>query len=89
MQQLLEAEAHKALGVVAVTVSDATCSSTGAAKPMIALNGPSRTYEEERAMAADEDDDGRYNLGRFDDDPDEELEPVRIRVGFARRPRRH
>ncbi len=89
VQQLLEAEARKALGVVAVAVSDAAATSTVLGRPLIALNGPARTYEEERAMATDEDDDGRYNLGRFDDDPDEEPEPVRIRVGFARRPRRH
>ena len=88
VQQLLETEARKALGVMAPVVSDATATSAVFAKPLIALNGPARTYEDERAMAADEDDDGRYDLGRFDDH-DEEPEPVRIRVGFARRPRRH
>ena len=89
VQQLLEAEARKALGVVAVAVSDATCSSTGTGKPLIALNGSSRAYEEERAMAAPDEDDGHYDLGCFDDDQDDEPEPARIRVGFARRPRRH
>lgn len=88
VQQLLEVEARKALGVVAGAVSGATATSTVLGKPLIALNGSSRTYEEERAMAADEDHDGRYDLGYFDDQ-DDEPEPVRIRVGFARRPRRH
>jgi len=90
VQQLLEAEARNALGVMAVAVSDSMWPSTGtvSGKPLIALNGPARTYEEERAMAADEDDDGHYDLGRFDAQ-DDEPEPVRIRVGFARRPRRH
>ncbi|MDH2091672.1 hypothetical protein N5K21_23350 [Rhizobium pusense] len=90
VQQLLEAEARKALGVMAVAVSDATCPSTGtvSGKPLIALNGPSRAYEEEQAMAARDEDDGHNDLGCFDDQ-DDEPEPVRIRVGFARRPRRH
>jgi len=84
VQQLLEAEARKALGVVV----DAAATSTVFGKPLIALNGPARTYEEERTMAARDEDDGHYDLGRFDDQ-DDEPEPARIRVGFARRPRRH
>lgn len=88
VQQLLEAEARKALSVMAVVVSGATCPSTGARKSLIALNGPSRAYEEELAMIAQDEDDGHYDLGCFDD-PSDEPEPVRIRVGFARRPRRH
>ncbi|SDK03276.1 hypothetical protein SAMN05428983_3693 [Agrobacterium fabrum] len=88
VQQLLEAEARKALGVVAMANSDTAPAAAIIANPLIALNGSSRAYEEEHAMAADEDDDGHYDLGRFDDQ-DDEPEPVRIRVGFARRPRRH
>lgn len=88
VQQLLEAEARKALGVVAITISDTAPAAAIVANPLIALNGPARTYEEERAMAADEEDDGHDDLGCFDDQ-DEEPEPARIRVGFARRPRRH
>ncbi len=88
VQQLLETEAREALGVMAPVVSGATATSAVFAKPLIALNGPARTYEEERAMAADEEDDGHDDLGCFDDQ-DDEPEPVRIRVGFARRPRRH
>ncbi|MDI7864594.1 hypothetical protein MRS76_21905 [Rhizobiaceae bacterium n13] len=89
VQQLLEAEARKALGVVVAVVADAVPALSVPGKPLIALNGPARTYEEERAMAADEEDDGRYDLGCLGDDQDDEPEPVRIRVGFARRPRRH
>lgn len=88
VQQLLEAEARKALGVVAMANSDTAPAAAIVANPLIALNGPARTYEEERAMVADEEDDGHDHLGCFDDQ-DDEPEPVRIRVGFARRPRRH
>lgn len=87
VQQLLEAEARKALGVMMVA-SDADSTLTVSGKPLIALNGSSRAYEEEKAMAAPDEDDGHYDLGCFDDQ-DDEPEPVRIRVGFARRPRRH
>ncbi|MBB4143117.1 hypothetical protein [Rhizobium rhizoryzae] len=89
VQQLLEAEARKALGVVAPVVSDAAATSTVLGKPLIALNGSSRAYEEEQAMAAQDEDNGHDHLGCFDEDHDDEPEPVRIRVGFARRPRRH
>ncbi|WP_107341379.1 hypothetical protein [Agrobacterium pusense] len=88
VQQLLEAEARKALGVVAMAISDTAPAAAIVANPLIALNGSARTYEEERAMAAPDEDDGHYDLGCFDDQ-DGEPEPVRIRVGFARRPRRH
>jgi hypothetical protein len=89
VQQLLEAEARKALGVVAMAKPDTAPTAAIVANPLIALNGPARTYEEERAMAADEEDEGHDDLGCFDDDQDDEPEPARIRVGFARRPRRH
>lgn len=82
VQQLLEAEARKALGVMATAASDAMHASTMPGKPLIALNGPARSYEEEQAMAARDDD-------CFDENQDDEPEPVRIRIGFARRPRRH
>ncbi len=85
VQQLLEVEARKALGVV----PDVASVSAVFGKPPIALNGPARSYEEELAMASREDGDGHYDLGCFDEDQDDEPEPVRIRVGFARRPRRH
>ncbi|OWV84943.1 hypothetical protein [Rhizobium sp. R693] len=88
VQQLLEAEARKALGVMMVA-SDADSTLTVPGKPLIALNGSSRAYEEEKAMASQDEDDGHYDLGCFDEDQDDEPEPVRIRVGFARRPRGH
>lgn len=88
VQQLLEAEARKALGVVAMAISHTAPAAAIVANPLIALNGPARTYEEERAMAAPDEDDGHGDLGCFDDQ-DEEPEPARIRVGFARRPSRH
>lgn len=88
VQQLLEAEARKALGVLATFASDATSPSTGTAKPLITLNGPACSYEEEQAALSQDDDNCHDDLGCFDEDQDEP-EPVRIRVGFARRPRRH
>ncbi|KVK43419.1 hypothetical protein L905_26705 [Agrobacterium sp. TS43] len=87
VQQLLEAEASKALGVMMVA-SAAAATSAVSGKPLIALNGPARSYEEEQAMTAPDEDDGHYDLGCYDDQ-DDEPEPARIRVGFARRPRRH
>lgn len=89
VQQLLEAEASKALGIMAAVAPDVGSPSIMPGKPLIALNGSSRAYEEEQAMAAPDEDDGHYDLGCFDDDQDEEPEPARIRVGFARRPPRH
>ncbi|WP_414815582.1 hypothetical protein [Rhizobium sp. IY2] len=89
VQQLLEAEARKALGVVEAVVSNAAPASAMPGKPLIALNGPARGYEEEQAIAARDEDDSDYDLGCFDEDQDDEPEPVRIRIGFARRPRRH
>lgn len=89
VQQLLETEARKALGLVAITISDTAPAAAIVANPLIALNGPARTYEEERAMAAQDEDNGYDHLGCFDNDQDEEPEPVRIRIGFARRARPH
>lgn len=89
VQQLLEAEARKALGVLEAVVPDPVPASMMPGKPLIALNGPACTYEEEQGMAARDEDDSDYDLGCFDEDQDDEPEPVRIRVGFARRPRRH
>ncbi|MCV9961940.1 hypothetical protein OIU34_08495 [Pararhizobium sp. BT-229] len=89
VQQLLEAEAQKALGVMAAVVANARQSSAMPGNPFIALNGPARAYEEERAIAARDKDDGECDLGCFDEDQDDEPEPVRIRVGFARRHRQH
>ncbi|RKF33333.1 hypothetical protein BCY90_26290 [Agrobacterium deltaense] len=88
VQQLLEAEASKALGV-AMVASDAAATSVVSGKPLIALNGPARSYEEEQAVVVQDEDDAHCDLACFDDDQDDEPEAVRIRVGFARRPRGH
>ncbi len=89
VQQLLEAEARNALGVPEAAVSSMAPASTIADRPLIALNGPTRTYKEEQVMAAPHEDDDHYDLGCFGDDQDDEPEQVRIRVGFARRHRGH
>lgn len=89
VQQLLETEARKALGVPATVASEMGAALRMPGKPLIALNGPARSYEEEQAIAAQDEDDGRYDLGCFDEDEDDEPQPVRIRVGFARRPSKH
>ncbi|MGR9371106.1 hypothetical protein [Rhizobium leguminosarum] len=89
VQQLLEAEARKALGVLETVVSDAARSSTMPGKPLIALNGPARSYEEELKVLLQHADEGGYHLDGSDEDQDDEPEPVRIRVGFARRLCRH
>ncbi len=91
VQQLLEAEARKALGVLHAVMANVAPAWAISGKPLIALNGPARSYEEEQANAARDDDDSHYDhdLCCFEEDQEGEPEPVRIRVGFARRPRRH
>lgn len=89
VRQLLEAEARKALGVAAMIATDTATASIMSGKRLITLNGPARSYEEEQAIVAVDEDDRHDDLGCFDEDQDDEPEPVRIRVGFARRPRRH
>ncbi|WP_242220749.1 hypothetical protein [Shinella zoogloeoides] len=90
VQQLLEAEARKALGGMeqpvfapnTVVAPAPTCS-------QINLNGPSRTFEEDQAARSHDDDHGRDEPG-FDDGSDEdEPTPAFIRIGFARRPAKH
>jgi len=89
VQQLLEAEARKALGLRVTAASDAAAAFNMSDKPLITLNGPARSYEDEQAVMSQSEFDGPYDLDRFNEDQDDEPEPVRIRVGFARRPRRH
>ncbi len=89
VQQLLEAEARKALGVLHTLMAGPTPASAISGKPLIALNGPARSYAEEQVMAGPDEDDGHCDLRCFDEDQDDDPEPVRIRVGFARRPRQH
>lgn len=91
VQQRLEAEARKALGVAGVASATVSMSSAPgiADRPLIRLNGPDRSYEEEQALRLDAeaylpdlDDDG-------ESDVEPELPPTRIRVGFARCPGAH
>lgn len=88
VQQLLESEARKALGMM-TAASHAGADLNTSGKPLITLNGPARSYEDEQAVMSQSEFEGPYDLDRFDEDQDDEPEPVRIRVGFARRPRRH
>jgi hypothetical protein len=94
VQQLLEAEARKALGLDRVPVMDPLAMSsavTAALHPRINLNGPSRSYEEDLAARSCDDDlrDRLDDDGFRDADETEDDEPVPmfVRVGFARRPR--
>lgn len=93
VQELLEAEARKALGAKALgvmaTVASSTTAASNSGKSRLTLNGPPRSYEEELAIAAQDEDDGLEDLGCFEEDQDDEPQPVRIRVGFARRPHQH
>lgn len=97
VQQLLESEARKAIGVderLVDVLTDTEAAPIRPKRPQINLNGPSRTFEEEMAAQSfDEDldrdpcDDDRFDpVHTFEDD---EPRPVFIRVGYARRPAPH
>jgi len=91
VQQLLEAEARKALGGkerIAICASEAVIASAPACS-RINLNGPSRTYEEDQAARSCDDDHDREERGFDDGSDDDEPTPAFIRIGFARRPARH
>lgn len=95
VQQLLETEARKALGLDKVPVIGPAAMHSAviaALHPRISLNGPNRTYEEDLVVRSCDDDDLRDRLdddGVRDADETEDDEPVPmfVRVGFARRPR--
>ena len=97
VQQLLEVEARKAIGVDGRLVAAAvdTGASSIAPKPSrINLNGPSRTFEEDMAARSFDDDLPRdpWDDDRFDPAnaiEDDEPRPVFFRVGYARRPATH
>lgn len=97
VQQLLEAEARKAIGVderfVAAAV-DTEAPSIAPKPSRINLNGPSRTFEEEMAarsfdadLSRDPWDDDRFDPAKAIED--DEPRPVFFRVGYARRPAAH
>ncbi|RVQ74130.1 hypothetical protein [Sinorhizobium medicae] len=102
VQQLLEVEARKAIGVNAQPVTVGTDVVGPSSVPMrsrINLNGPSRTFEEDLAARLGDDGLARDDLtcDDLDDDvfgPCAEIEddaptPVFFRVGYARRPAAH
>ncbi|MBP2547918.1 hypothetical protein J2858_000811 [Neorhizobium galegae] len=92
VQQLLEAEALKALGLDRLAMAgmvDMTSDVTAPIRSRINLNGPSRTFEEDRAARA-WDDDADHDAAGSDEASnatcgDDEPAPVFVRVGFARR----
>lgn len=91
VQQLLETEARKALGVPAspLVTTPNKAMPTAPVHSQINLNGPGRTFEEDQA-ARPYDDDVDRDEPCFDDAPEEdEPTPAFIRIGFARRPARH
>ena len=97
VQQLLEMEARKAIGLDERFVSTAvdTAAPLIAQKPpRINLNGPSRTFEEEMAAQSFDEDPlrGPWDEERFervDTIDDDEPRPVFFRIGYARRPGTH
>ncbi len=97
VQQLLKVEARKAIGVDKVshaTAVEAGASSIAPKPSRINLNGPNRTFEEERAARSFDDDLSRdpWDDDRFDPAnaiEDDEPRPVFFRVGYARRPAAH
>ncbi len=102
VQQLLEAEARKAIGVNEQAMTVAAQMVGPSSVPMrsqINLNGPSRTFEEDQAARSAEDDLARDDrtcddlgddvFGPCDEIEDDTTTPVFFRVGYARRPAAH
>ncbi len=92
VRQLLETEARKALGVTgAMTTVAATASTITGERPLVKLNGPDLSYHEEQALRLHDEAD-RFDLddeNGLEDEPEAVLPPMRLRVGFARRPGTH
>lgn len=102
VQQLLEVEARKAIGVNerAMTVAaDVVGHSSVPMRSQINLNGPSRTFEEDQAARSGDDDLAGDDLicgdlgdavfGPCDEIEDDAPKPIFFRVGYARRPAAH
>jgi hypothetical protein len=103
VQQLLQAEAHRVLGLMNPGTALAAAPMLGpgspgeamavndkpASQPLIRLNGLTRSFEDERAAMLANEFDGPEDLACIDEEPDDEAAPARIRVGFARRPSAH
>ncbi|MGC4411192.1 hypothetical protein D4A92_06335 [Rhizobium rosettiformans] len=97
VQQLLEVEARKAIGVderFVTSAGDAVAPLIASKPPRINLNGPSRTFEEEMAARSFDEDLDRApweeeRFERLDSIDDDEPRPVFFRIGYARRPGTH
>jgi len=97
VQELLEVEARKAIGVderFVTTAGDNAAPLIAPKPPRINLNGPSRSFEEDIAARSFEEDLSRdpWDDDRFDrvhTIEDDEQRPVFFRVGYARRPAAH
>ena len=103
VQQLLQAEAHRALGLTGLRATDAAAPAPGpeaagglamvtgmpTAQPLIRLNGLARSFEDEHAAMLADAHLGPDDLACFEEEPDDDVAPARIRVGFARRPSAH
>jgi hypothetical protein len=97
VQQLLEVEARKAIGVdqrLVKVLADTEAAPIRPKPPRINLNGASRTFEEEMAAQSfDEDplrdpwDEERFE--RVDTIDNDEPRPAFFRIGYARRPGTH
>jgi len=97
VQQLLEVEARKAIGVderFTEAAADPEAAPIMPKPPRINLNGPSRTFEEEMAAQSFDEDPLRgpwdeEHFERVDTIDDDEPRPVFFRIGYARRPGTH
>lgn len=97
VQQLLEVEARKAIGVderFAEAVADTKAELIAPKPPRINLNGPDRTFEEDMAARSFDEDLDRApweeeSFERLDSIVDDEPRPVFFRIGYARRPAPH
>ncbi len=97
VQQLLEVEARKAIGVdqrFVEVLADTAAALIAPKPPRINLNGPSRSFDEEIAARSFDDDPLRdpgdeERFERVDTIDDDEPRPVFFRVGYARRPGAH
>ncbi|WP_105438967.1 hypothetical protein [Neorhizobium sp. T25_13] len=102
VQQLLEVEARRAIGVNerAMTVAAEMVGHSSVPIPSrVNLNGPSRAFEEDQAACSGDDDLARDDLtcddlgddvfGACDGIEDDAPKPIFFRVGYARRPAAH
>lgn len=104
VQELLQAEAHRALGLMdpcsagAAAPGTERSSDTGGLamgtgtptpQPLIRLNGLARSFEDEHAAMTADAYEAPDDLACLEEEPEDDVAPARIRVGFARRPSAH